>query len=269
MAKDVFISYKAEEYAEAAWVKSVLEENGYSCWLAPDSIPGGSSYADEIDAAIKDCAVFVLILSPKSQGSKWVKKELDIALNYGKVILPFEIETVQLQKAFNFYLTDVQRYTAFLDKSAAMKEMIKRIKSVVRGSASADDTVTISAFYEQDLIKKVMTVAGKDAYHPFPRGAYSSKIRIKRCKCVYFHIFLKAPIGKSGSISLSLPVYDDLGNLIGDLSDPEVACRPEYDKFSKGLIVRGDDGTSLQKGRYYADVSIDHCKPVRYSFQLL
>ncbi len=133
---DVFISYKAEEFAEASWVRSVLEENGLTCWMAPASIPGGSSYADEIDDAIGNCRVFVLILSQKAQESKWVKKELDMALNKEKVILPFMIENFQLQKAFNYYLTDVQRYTAYLSKANAMNDMIDRINGVLNNGSA-------------------------------------------------------------------------------------------------------------------------------------
>ncbi len=70
--KDVFISYKAEEFDEANWVRGTLEHNGISCWMAPASIMGGSSYAEEIPKAIRECRVFVLLLSEKSQRSKWV-----------------------------------------------------------------------------------------------------------------------------------------------------------------------------------------------------
>ena len=72
--KDVFISYKTEEKEEAGWVKSVLEENGISCWIAPACIPGGSSYAIEIPQAIKQAKVFVLILSSKAQSSQWISR---------------------------------------------------------------------------------------------------------------------------------------------------------------------------------------------------
>ena len=34
---NVFISYKAEEFDEANWVKKTLETNGISCWMAPMS----------------------------------------------------------------------------------------------------------------------------------------------------------------------------------------------------------------------------------------
>ena len=129
--KYAFISYKSDDFDEACWVKKVLVENGISCWMAPDSIPGGSSYADEIDDAINNCTVFVLVLSEKAQQSKWVKKELDRAINTGKLVLPFMIENIQLEKAFNFYLTDVQRYSAFESKVAAVEKMVKHIQAAV------------------------------------------------------------------------------------------------------------------------------------------
>ena len=63
MSKQIFISYKSEEYDEALWVKNRLEKEKVSCWMAPMDIPGGSSYAVEITKAIKECKIYVLILS--------------------------------------------------------------------------------------------------------------------------------------------------------------------------------------------------------------
>lgn len=129
--KDVFISYKAEEADEANWVKSALETNGISCWMAPACIPGGSSYATEIPQAIKQSKVFVLILSAKAQCSQWVSKEVDLAINEGKIILPFMLENCDLKDDFNFYLTNVQRYAAYENKVAAIEKMLKEIKALV------------------------------------------------------------------------------------------------------------------------------------------
>ena len=125
--KDVFISYKAEEFEDAIWVKSVLENNGISCWMAPMSISGGASYATEIPKAIRACKVFVLMLSEKQQNSKWVPRELDQAINAGKTVLPFMLENCELKDDFNFYLTNVQRYAAYENKASAMKKMIVEI----------------------------------------------------------------------------------------------------------------------------------------------
>lgn len=127
--KDVFISYKGEEFSDAIWVKEILEKNGISCWMAPMSIPGGSNYAQEIPNAISECKIFVLLLSEKCQRSIWIPKELDQAINEGKVIMPFMVEDCALKKAFNFYLTNVQRYEAFASREDAMKKMIGDMRS--------------------------------------------------------------------------------------------------------------------------------------------
>lgn len=129
--KKVFISYKSEEFEEASWVKEKLEAEGISCWMAPESIKGGSNYAAEIPQAIRNCVVFVVILSEKAQTSKWVPRELDQAINEEKIIMPFMVENCSLKDEFNFYLTNVQRYEAYKNKSATMKKMIKEIKAIL------------------------------------------------------------------------------------------------------------------------------------------
>ena len=131
MAKEVFISYKSDEFDDANWVRSILENNGISCWMAPSCIPGGSNYAQEIPKAIRDCKVFVLILSQKSQESKWVPKEIDQAINEGKIIMPFMIENCSLKDDFNFYLSNIQRYYAYENKVAAIRTMIEEICAVL------------------------------------------------------------------------------------------------------------------------------------------
>ena len=136
--KDIFISYKAEEYDEAEWVRSTLEQNGISCWMAPECIAGGSNYAREIPKAIRECKVFVLILSEKSQGSQWVPRELDQAINEKKTIMPFMLENCALRDDFSFYLSNVQRYEAYANKSAAMEKMVREIRALIQAKSEHD-----------------------------------------------------------------------------------------------------------------------------------
>ena len=130
--KEVFISYSTVDLASAETVRNVLESNGLSCWMAPRDIPGGSNYTREIPIAIRNCKVFVLILSKNAQGSQWVLKELDSAVNCGKVILPFMLEDCILNDEFNFLLTGAQRYAAYQKKAEAMETLISRIHGSLR-----------------------------------------------------------------------------------------------------------------------------------------
>lgn len=131
MGQDVFISYKSEEFQEADWVRQQLESGGISCWMAPNSITGGASYATEIPQAIRSCRVFVLILSRRAQLSQWVPKELDQAINCGKIIMPFMLENCPLEDDFSFYLSNVQRYPAYEGREAAMQRMLREIRMLL------------------------------------------------------------------------------------------------------------------------------------------
>ena len=129
--KEIFISYSSVDQSQAETVRNVLEKNGLSCWMAPRDIPGGSNYTKEIPSAIRNCKIFLLILSCNAQSSHWVLKELDSAVNCGKVILPFMLEDCTLNDEFNFLLTGAQRYSAYQKKAEAMEILIARIRGIL------------------------------------------------------------------------------------------------------------------------------------------
>ena len=104
----VFISYSSIDYKTAMMIRNVLEENEIVCWMAPESIPMGGDYSNEIPEAIETCDAFLLVLSQKSQLSNWVPKELDLAITYNKPIIPFQIDNGIITKSFNFRLTNIQ-----------------------------------------------------------------------------------------------------------------------------------------------------------------
>lgn len=133
--KQVFISYSSRDFNQAQAVRNVLEQNGITCWMAPADIPGGSNYTKEIPLAIRGCQAFVLMLSDNAQKSHWVLKELDAAVNAGKIILPFQLEDVPLRDEFNFLLTGAQRYDAYRRKSEAMNLLVTRIKAIINAGA--------------------------------------------------------------------------------------------------------------------------------------
>ena len=70
---EVFISYSSSDADKAIQVKSVLEENGFTCWMDTERIKSGSDYTDDIPTAIYGCRALVIIMSENSQKSKWVK----------------------------------------------------------------------------------------------------------------------------------------------------------------------------------------------------
>ena len=127
----VFISYSSREIETANQLKHILETNGVSCWMAPQSIPAGSDYGMEIPKAIEKCKAFLLLLSDASQKSNWVPKEVGLAIGKGKIVVPFQIDNATIGDAFNFYLTNSQRISAYNRMTEAYQELLARLKDIL------------------------------------------------------------------------------------------------------------------------------------------
>lgn len=128
---DVFISYKSEENELALRIKAVLEQNGISCWKAPESIPPGSSYPTEIMQAIRECRVAVVVLSANAQKSRHIGAEVEKAFGFNKIIIPIHIDQSSITDQFNYFLSDSQRIEAFNRTDKAFAELLSRVKTIL------------------------------------------------------------------------------------------------------------------------------------------
>lgn len=129
--ESVFISYSTKDSEAANQIRRMLERNHIPCWMAPNSIPAGGNYADIIPVAINNCEIFLLILSKNSQESIWVPKELDIAINNKKAIIPFQIDNADMTNTFNLYLANCQRIIAHENIEEAYFELTESIYDVM------------------------------------------------------------------------------------------------------------------------------------------
>ena len=110
-----FISYSSNNVLKAAMIGRLLQEEGKHVWIAPDGIPQGREYSLVIPTALKLAKHFVLLLTPDSARSNWVKRELDIAISNEantrvKVLLAegFSIDDIRRDNELMFYLNRVQ-----------------------------------------------------------------------------------------------------------------------------------------------------------------
>lgn len=129
--KKVFVSYSSRNNEFVNILVKELEAVGIGCWKAPEMIAAGSSYAREIPKAIRDCEVFLLVLSRTSQDSIWVEKEIDNAISARKHIIPLQIDNVMLNEAFQFYLNNVQRIMYVDNGELALKELKEQLRIIL------------------------------------------------------------------------------------------------------------------------------------------
>jgi uncharacterized protein YjbI with pentapeptide repeats len=71
-----FISYSTKDQAFADRLHADLQNKGVRCWFAPHDVQGGKKLHEQIDEAIRLHDKLLLILSPHSMESEWVKTEI-------------------------------------------------------------------------------------------------------------------------------------------------------------------------------------------------
>lgn len=74
-----FISYSSKDQQFADRLHADLQAKGVRCWFAPHRIAAGKKIHEQIDEAIRLHERLLLILSPASMESEWVRTEIEKA----------------------------------------------------------------------------------------------------------------------------------------------------------------------------------------------
>lgn len=90
---DIFISYRRDGGAQyARTIQLLLEKKGYRVFLDYDELKD-EKFSPQIEAAIKNSTIYLILLSKGSMArcaneGDWVRREIEIALENGKKIVP-------------------------------------------------------------------------------------------------------------------------------------------------------------------------------------
>jgi hypothetical protein len=87
-----FISYSRSDQAFALRFAQDLKTAGVEVWVDQLDIPIGQNWDRSVEAAVRECEGFVIILSPRSAASEHVADEVACALEDHKHIIPILIE---------------------------------------------------------------------------------------------------------------------------------------------------------------------------------
>ncbi|HSL31756.1 MAG TPA: TIR domain-containing protein [Anaerolineales bacterium] len=90
--RHTFISYSRVNKNFALKLAHELKAAGFPIWLDQLDIPAGARWDDEIEKALRECGIFLTILTPDSIASENAKDEIGYAIDHGKRILPVLLE---------------------------------------------------------------------------------------------------------------------------------------------------------------------------------
>ena len=157
MSAEVFISYASKDQERILQLVERLESAGVSVWIDQMSIEGATMWSQEIVSAIRNCKVLILAISGNSADSKNVVKELALASEDQKNILPVYLESVEVPESMAYQLAGIQRVEFFAGNDDSGQQ------SVIRALAKLGVTVSEEANTAAEESKR--TIQGASHAH--------------------------------------------------------------------------------------------------------
>jgi uncharacterized membrane protein YeaQ/YmgE (transglycosylase-associated protein family) len=130
---NLFISYSSADRDIALRLANTLESNGHVVWIDNKGIKGGTKWAAEIVKAIGASDLIVLLLSPDALTSDNVRKEIDLAAEENKSLLPVLIKPVSaIPVDFKYHLAGLQHIDVTLDYERGVRTLLTTIPNTVQ-----------------------------------------------------------------------------------------------------------------------------------------
>lgn len=162
-APELFISYCSAQRKQADLLRTMLSEKGVKCWMAPYSIPAGSSYQQEIPMALGNVSTVLLVMSKEAENSRWVQKEVGCAIGARRMLVPFRSKAYPSSSQFAFLLDGEQIFEADEWQSdhekceAVVKYLLNRM-----GKSNGEENEKRNIVPESPKLKEKETLSGKE-----------------------------------------------------------------------------------------------------------
>ena len=132
MPAEVFISYSSNDQDKVVKLADKLRSSGVSIWVDESGIGAATLWSKEIAGAIKGCKVLVLMVTPNSVKSENVVKEVTLAAEQRKKILPVVLEPTQIPEALEYHLAGIQHLDVNgMSPSASAEEILPTLQRLL------------------------------------------------------------------------------------------------------------------------------------------
>jgi predicted ATPase len=102
------LSYASGDRETALRLAALLEESGISVWIDRTGIQSGTSWAEEIVGAIRSASTVLVLCSAASMQSRNVRREIQLAWDEARPIVPVLLEPVDFPHTLAFFVKGSQ-----------------------------------------------------------------------------------------------------------------------------------------------------------------
>lgn len=141
MKHDVFISYSRKDKHIVDEICELLNENQISFWRDVREIEPGGKFMGEIVDAIKGCKITLFVSSANSNQSPYTAKEVVLAFNEGKHIIPYKIDHSSFSKNLEFLFSDINFTEAIPFSRLKAMALVSDIKALICGDRVSEQKI--------------------------------------------------------------------------------------------------------------------------------
>jgi hypothetical protein len=129
----LFVSHVSEDRSTAVKIVEELERRGVRCWIAPRDVHAGRPFDNEISDAIDASRAMLLIFSERCNVSEYIRREVTVAGESQKLIIPFRIEDAQPKSGLRVRLSDLHWIDWFASQERAIEQVITTFNAPMDG----------------------------------------------------------------------------------------------------------------------------------------
>lgn len=123
---DIFVSYTRRDQDRVVTLVQGLQAQGFRLWMDQAGIEGATLWSEEIVQALRGARVVLFFASPPALASPHVMREISLASEENKKILPVFLEAAEVPPALRYHLAGIQHLQVEHMATAAALEAIQR-----------------------------------------------------------------------------------------------------------------------------------------------
>src|SRR5215211_6252226 len=132
----LFISYSTRNADFARYLRGLLQDAGFDVWMDETKLSTGQSWTDTLEANITNCAASVIIMSPESKASDWVRRERLLAERLHKPMFPILLSGEAWWDLANIQYEDMRAGV----KASLSPRMIEALRRAISGEGAVAET---------------------------------------------------------------------------------------------------------------------------------
>jgi len=142
-----FISYSHKDENYALKLAKALQNKSIEYWI-DNHIKPGDQWANGVLEALNDCSAFIVLMTPDSERSTWVTKEILLAHDWNKPILPLLLNGEKFPLLIDRQFEDVT--SGGLPSDRFFEQLAKVMNTIVTGQS--EESATRDNQFERSLV---------------------------------------------------------------------------------------------------------------------